>query len=132
MNTITTNVTEIAFQDLMEEDQAPKEPNEMLELLVFYRDNGVPLTEEQVKAMFLLNEHGLGDIAIFANSARPQLTKPKKFMELINKITLADRIKGNAKLSNLLKANVASTSGQVAPVNPKDYEAKAMKKSEIR
>jgi len=125
------DVTKLAFKDLMEDAQPEVEGNEMLELLEFYRLNGVPLTQDQVKAIFLLKEEGFEDIAIYANAMRPQMTKPKKFMELINKITLADRIRGNAKLSNLLKANVASTS-QVAPVNPKDYEAKAMKKSELR
>lgn len=130
--TTEMNVTELAFNELMEEDNGQREPNEMLELLQFYRQNGVPLTQEQVKSMFILKENGLSDIAVFVNAVRPEMTKPKKFMELINKITLADRIKGNAKLSNLLKANVASTSAQTAQVNPKDLEAKAMRKSELR
>lgn len=123
------NVTELAFKDLMEEDKESNE-NELLELLEFYRHNGVPLTEKQVKATLLLHEFGLDDISQFANSVRPQMTKPKMFMKLIEKITLADRIKGNAKLSNLLKANVASTSQQVP--NASDYQAKAMRKSELR
>lgn len=130
--TTEMNVTELAFHELMEEDSVQREPNEMLELLQFYRQHGVPLTQEQVKAMFIMQENGLSDIAVFVNAVRPEMTKPKKFMDLINKITLADRIKGNAKLSNLLKANVASTSAQTAQVNPKDYEAKAMRKSELR
>lgn len=130
--TTEMNVTELAFHELMEEDSGQREPNEMLELLQFYRQHGVPLTQEQVKAMFIMQENGLSDIAVFVNAVRPEMTKPKKFMDLINKITLADRIKGNAKLSNLLKANVASTSAQTAQVNPKDYEAKAMRKSELR
>lgn len=125
------DVTKLAFSDLMEES-TETESNEMLDLLEFYRLHGVPLTDQQVRASFLLNEMGLGDIAIYANAVRPAMTKPKKFMELINKITLADRIKGNAKLSNLLKANVASTSGQMPAVNPKDYEAKALRKNELR
>lgn len=126
------NVTELAFNELMEEDTGNREPNEMLELLEFYRANGVPLTQDQVKSMFLMKENGLEDIAVFVASVRPHMTKPSKFMDLINKITLADRIKGNAKLSNLLKANVASTSAQTAQVNPRDLEAKAMRKSELR
>lgn len=124
------NVTELVFKELLEDD-IQSEPNELLQLLMYYQQNGVPLTEEQVKAMFLLKENGLGDIATFANTVRPSMTKPKFFMKLIEKITLADRIKGNAKLSNLLKANMAA--GQaVPPVNPKDYEAKAMRKGELR
>jgi hypothetical protein len=123
------NVTELAFKDLMEED-TEKNENELLELLEFYRYNGVPLTEQQVKATMILNEYGLKDIALFANEVRPLMTKPKMFMKLIEKITLADRIKGNAKLSNLLKANVASTSQQMP--NASEYQAKALRKSELR
>ncbi|MOA69346.1 hypothetical protein D3C78_1974790 [compost metagenome] len=33
------------------------------------------------------------------------MTPTSKLFKLIDKLTLADRIKGNAKLSNLLKAN---------------------------
>lgn len=125
------DVTKLVFKDLMEDSQPVPDGNEMVELLDYYRLNGVPVTQDQAKAMFLLKEEGFDDIANYAFVMRPHMTKPKKFMELISKITMADRIRGNAKLSNLLKANVASTS-QVAPVNPKDYEAKAMKKSELR
>lgn len=126
------NVTEIAFKDLLEEETPSSEANEMLELLHFYRQHGVPLTHDQVKSMLILKENGLEDIAIFVNAVRPEMTKPKGFLDVIGKITLADRIRGTAKLSNLLKANVASASGQVAAVNPKDYEAKAMRKSELK
>jgi hypothetical protein len=121
------NVQELMIKDLMEED-TDKNENELLELLEFTKENGVPLTDHQVRAMFLLNEFEMSDIAIFANSIRPQLTPTKKFFTLINKLTLADRIKGNAKLDKLLKANMSANQSMPSAA---EYQAKSMKKSEI-
>lgn len=93
------------------EDEEEVNNNEMLELLHFMQQNGVPLKNEQVKAMFLMQEMGVGDIAKFMVDMKPKVTPFQRFFELINKITLADRIKGNAKLSGLVKAQVASANG---------------------
>lgn len=102
--------------------------NDMLEILDFYRNNGVPLTTEQVEALFLLREMGLNDIAVFASAIRPMLTPVKMYHEAINKITMADRIKGTAKLDKILKAQVASPS---VP-NASDYTPKAMKEKDLK
>ncbi|MGN4788619.1 hypothetical protein [Bacillus sp. BR3(2024)] len=93
------------------EDEEEVNNNEMLELLHFMQQNGVPLKSEQVQAMFLMREMGVGDIAKFMVGMKPKVTPFQRFFELINKITLADRIKGNAKLSGLIKAQVASANG---------------------
>ncbi|HFK1690999.1 hypothetical protein [Bacillus sp. B4-WWTP-NA-D-NA-NA] len=93
------------------EDEEEVNNNEMLELLHFMQQNGVPLKSEQVQAMFLMREMGVGDIAKFMVDMKPKVTPFQRFFELINKITLADRIKGNAKLSGLIKAQVASANG---------------------
>ncbi|WP_412472338.1 hypothetical protein [Bacillus thuringiensis] len=106
-----TPVQEVMVSDFYEEDKEEVENNEMLELLHFMQENGVPLRNEQVKAMFLMQEMGVGDIAKFAVDMKPKVTPFQRFFELINKITLADRIKGNAKLSGLVKAQVASANG---------------------
>jgi hypothetical protein len=124
-----SDVTQLAFKDLMEEDKEDHQ-NELLELLEFTKQNGVPLTDDQVKAAFILNEFGLSDIAQFAFSIRPELTPTKKFFKLIDKITLADRIKGNAKLANLLKANVPNPNQQLP--SAAEYQPKALRKSELR
>ncbi|MED3102300.1 hypothetical protein EEL55_029855 [Bacillus thuringiensis] len=106
-----TPVQEVMVSDFYEEDKEEVENNEMLELLHFMQENGVPLKNEQVKAMFLMQEMGVGDIAKFMVEMKPKVTPFQRFFELINKITLADRIKGNAKLSGLVKAQVASANG---------------------
>ena len=106
-----TPVQEIMISDFYEEDTEEVQNNEMLELLGFMQQNGVPLKSEQVQAMFLMQEMGVGDIAKFMVDMKPKVTPFQRFFELINKITLADRIKGNAKLSGLIKAQVASANG---------------------
>lgn len=90
------------FYDNYDEDESQ---NETLELLEFFKVNGTPLTNDQVRAMFLLNEFGLNDISTFVLQAKREVTPTKKFFTLIDKLTLASRIKGNAKLSSILKAN---------------------------
>ena len=89
--------------------------NETLQLMEFIRDSGVPLSSQQVAAMFLLNQNGVEDLANYVLNIRTYMTPFERFMTLINKLTLADRIKGNAKLSNILKAN-ANPANAAAPI----------------
>ncbi|MES5930259.1 hypothetical protein QCI77_30685 [Bacillus cereus group sp. MG9] len=110
-------VQEVMISDFYEEETEEVENNEMLELLGFMQQNGVPLKSEQVQAMFLMQEMGVGDIAKFMVDMKPKVTPFQRFFELINKITLADRIKGNAKLSGLIKAQVASANGVMPEMN---------------
>jgi len=112
-----TPVQEVMMSDFYEEENEEVENNEMLELLHFMQQNGVPLKNEQVQAMFLMQEMGVGDIAKFMVDMKPKVTPFQRFFELINKITLADRIKGNAKLSGLIKAQVASANGVMPEMN---------------
>ncbi|MDA2783159.1 hypothetical protein PDR89_27540 [Bacillus cereus group sp. Bc002] len=112
-----TPVQEVMMSDFYEEENEDVENNEMLELLYFMQQNGVPLKNEQVEAMFLMQEMGVGDIAKFMVDMKPKVTPFQRFFELINKITLADRIKGNAKLSGLIKAQVASANGVMPEMN---------------
>ena len=130
MSDLTKN--SVTVQDLISQDMFEKgenNNNEMLEILEFTKSNGTPLTQDQVKAWFLLNESGLQDIALFANAVRPQLTPMKKIFEMVNKITMADRIKGTAKLDKILKAQVASPT-QAMP-NANDLQAKALKEKDL-
>lgn len=122
-------VQDIMISELLEDEQENKQQNELLELLHFTKQNGVPLKDEQVRAMFYLNEMGLGDLAQFANAVRPELTPTKKFFKLIDKITLADRIKGNVKLSNLLKAQAATPSQNMPSVND---QPKALREKDLK
>jgi hypothetical protein len=120
-------VQDLISKDIIESDE-DKSSNDMLEILQFVKDNGVPLTNDQVQAWFLLNEMGLADIALFANAVRPLVTPNKLYFDMVNKITLADRIKGSAKLDKLLKASVASPSNQVSSA---DLQPKALREKEL-
>jgi hypothetical protein len=119
-------VQDLMIKDLLEVHEDEKQ-NETVEILEFFRQNGTPLTSDQVSAFLLLNEFGLGDIANYANNIRPMMTTERHYFRAIDKLTLADRIKGNAKLSSILKANANPANALTAS----DVQAKAMKRSEI-
>lgn len=111
-------VQEVMIEEFYEKDDEESSPeNEMLEMCYFIQKNGVPLKNQQVEGTFLLTEMGLGDIPKFMMEMKPKVTPFQRFFELINKITLADRIKGNAKLSGLVKAQVASANGVMPEMN---------------
>jgi hypothetical protein len=89
----------------------------MIQALDFVRQNGVPLTTMQVAGTYQLIDAGITDVFTFINSARKLMTPTNKFYKLIDKLTLADRIKGNAKLSNLLKANANPANSVGVPMS---------------
>lgn len=120
-------VQDFMISDLLEVDDNTKS-NETVELMGFMRDNSVSMTEDQVKAFFLLKENGLTDIANYAYNARRTVTPFKRFMDILKALTLADRIRGNAKLSHLLKA---SANPSADALKPKDVQAQGMNRKEI-
>ena len=56
------------LQEELLEDDVQHSANEMLEIMEFMKRTAVPLTEEQVKASFLLHENDLSDIAFYLYS----------------------------------------------------------------
>lgn len=128
INTRVPSVADLITEDLFESD-VQAGGNEMLDLIQHVQMNGVALTEDQVKAGLLLHEMGLKDIANYSMAVRPFLTPMKTIFDLINKITLADRIKGTAKLNNILKAQVANPNNTVPNAN--ELKAKPMTDKEF-
>lgn len=110
------------------EEETNRSSNEMLEIMEFMKHNGVPLTDNQAKGILILQEHGLEDIAEFALAVRPEMTPTKKYFTLIDKFTMADKIKGTAKLGNILKAQVTNPNNSV----PQLGEAKGMRERDLR
>lgn len=100
-------------QELMEKEllQDDTDNNDMVELLDFIRFNGVPITADQARGMFILKQNGMEDLSNYILNIRTTMTPTKKFFDFVNKLTLADRIKGNAKLSGILKANANPANG---------------------
>lgn len=119
-------VQDILISDLLQTEEVGS--NETLDMMGFLRESGTPLTKEQVESFFLLKECGLDDIANYAYNARRTVTPVSLFFKLLDKLTLADRIKGNAKLSHLLKANANPANGAL---KPEDMQAKGMSSREI-
>lgn len=113
---IMQTVQDIMTSELLESSS----DNEMIEVLDFIRMHGVPLTTYQAQAMYQLAEAGLVDLAQHIGSIRSQMTPVKRYYDMTNKLTLADRIKGNAKLGNLLKANANPANAAGVPMGIKD------------
>lgn len=112
-----STVQDILQKDLLESS----DDNEMIQLLEFHRVHGVPLTQNQVRASFILKEFGLEDIAEYVSDQRHKMTPRSIFAKVLRAVTLYDRIKGNAKLGQLLKANANPASGQQGvPMGIKD------------
>jgi hypothetical protein len=109
------SVQELMEKELLQEDMAN---NEMLQVLDFIRMNGITLSNDQARAIFILKENGMEDLSNYIINIKQHMTPTRKFMDLISKLTLADRIKGNAKLSGILKANAnPANSLSMAPYN---------------
>lgn len=103
--------------------------NETLDLLQFMKASSTPLSQDQIKAMLLLTENGLGDLVSLVPVFREEVTPTEIYFKTIDKLTLADRIKGNAKLSHLMKSD-----GLANPANSlkaSDVQAQGMSRKEI-
>jgi hypothetical protein len=121
-----TKVQDLIIKDYFENDD-DNQTNEMVQILEFTRDHGTPLTKDQLLSFVLLKENGLSDISDFAFSMKKHITPVRLFFEMVSKITMADRIKGSAKLSHLMKA----TANPAGNLKPEDIQAKGMSKKEI-
>lgn len=120
-------VQDLFIADLLQIDD-DNGVNETVELMEFMRKNATPLTKEQIQSFLLLREMGLEDIANYTNAVRAMTVKPTVYYEMMNKLTMADKIKGNAKLSHLLKANANPVN---TALKPEDVKAKPLRKDEI-
>lgn len=121
-------VQDLLIGDLLHVPELDEGKNETVEILEFMRDYSVSLTESQLAAFLMLEENGLTDIANMAYNARKLVTPKRTYFDLVSKLTLADRIKGNAKLSHLLKANANPAA---SALSPKDLQAQGMSRKEI-
>lgn len=118
-------VQDLLIKDFLENEE--DNSNEMVQILDFTKNNGVPLTKQQVLGFLQLRENGLHDIADYAFSMKKQVTPVRFFFDMVSKITLADRIKGSAKLSHLMKA----TANPAGTLRPEEVQPKGMSKKEI-
>lgn len=120
-------VQDLISQDLF--DNANNISSEMVQNLLFLRDNGTHLTNKQIRALILLQSEGMIDIA---NSILmyKQMTVPRKaYFKMIDKITLGERIKGTAKLKDLLKHQSTNNDDYI---KREELQPQALKESELK
>lgn len=111
----------------LEDDEASS--NATLDLFRFMKNESTPLNENQLKALYMLESNGLSDLAHFAIQSRSLVTHNSIYFKTLEKLTLADRIKGNAKLSHLVKSTATGDPAQ--GLNPKELQAQGMSRREI-
>lgn len=117
-----------AFQsEFLEDDQ--QKSNETLDLLKFMQYNSTPLTKNQFQAMLMLQANGLDDLAEMALKMKYLSTPQSTYYSTIEKLTMADRIKGNAKLSHLMKSEGMANPAGTLKAN--DVQAQGMSRREI-
>ena len=104
--------------------------NETLDLLNFMKNESVHLTQQQLTGMMFLNEMGLTDISETVMKAKAFVTPVEILHKTIDKLTMADRIKGNAKLSHLMKTD-GSVANPAKQLKASDVQAQGMSTREI-
>jgi len=107
------DLQDFLFRDLYEDDT--NTGYELESLLNFIRLNTVPLSSDQVKAIFLLNEFGLSDVAGYVNAVRGHMVGRRDYLSFVDSLTLGSRIKGTAKLDQVLKSTDASRMQIIKP-----------------
>lgn len=100
---------ERTLQDVMSGDLfASGSASEMSQVLKFFYEHGTPLTPRQVAGMAYLNyldtrggkkEYEAIGKALTKHSK--DLTSPNLYLEVVDKMTLGDKIKGNVRLSKM-------------------------------
>ena len=99
---------EKTLQDVMSGDLFASSRGEMVETLKFMEGHAVPLTQYQVAAMayceYLDKKNKSNIMGIFTRNLKKHtkdMAKPKVFIDVIEALTLADRIKGNVRMNNI-------------------------------
>ena len=119
---------EIFNSDFLEKEEQTS--NETLDLLEFMKKKSVPFTDKQIKAMLLLKENGLDDLINLAITFKSEVTPTEVYYKTIDKLTLADRIKGNAKLSHLVKSE--GMANPAAGLKAKDMRVEGMNRRDLQ
>lgn len=88
---------------------------ELESLLNFVRLNTVSFSVEQIKAIFLLNEFGFSDICSYVNAMRGHMVTRKDYLAFVDSLTLGNRVKGTAKLEQVLKSTDSSKDIKISP-----------------
>ncbi|WP_199187135.1 hypothetical protein, partial [Trinickia caryophylli] len=74
-------VQEFMIKELLE----VSDDNEMMQVLDFVKQNGVPLSSSQVAGAFLLSEAGIMDVFPFINASRKLMTPMERVYRMVDK-----------------------------------------------
>lgn len=103
-------MTENTLQDIMSGDLFASSKGETVETLKFMEKHAVPLTQYQIAAMayceYLDKKNNSNIMKIFSNAIKQytkDMAKPKIFIDVIESLTLANRIKGNVRMNNIFR-----------------------------
>jgi hypothetical protein len=98
------------LQDVMSSDLFAGSKGEMVETLYFMERHAVPLSDRQVAGMAMLQyldsrrgQKTYKPIVDVLTKHAKDMAKPGVFIDVIEALTLADRIKGNVRLNNIFK-----------------------------
>lgn len=99
-----------SLQDVMSGDLFAGSKPEMVEVLNFMEKHSVPLTDRQVAGIAFLkyldqrrNQKLFTPIGNTVLYHAKDIASPRVFIDVIESMTLADRIKGNVRMNNLFK-----------------------------
>lgn len=101
---------EKTLQDVMSSDLFAGSKGEMVETLYFMERHAVPLSDRQVAGIAMLQyldsrrkEKTYKPIADVLIRHAKDMARPAVFIDVIEALTLADRIKGNVRMNNIFK-----------------------------
>ncbi len=99
---------ERSLQDVMSGDLFASSSGEMAHVLKFMENHARPLTSRQVAGIAYLNyldsRTGANEYAAFGKTLlkhAKDISDPKVYLEVIDKMTLGDRIKGNVRMARV-------------------------------
>lgn len=99
---------EKSLQDIMSGDLFANSAGEMTQVLNFFHSHGTPLTNKQVAGIAFLNyldsrsnEKAFKSITQALTMHSKDLTDPKLYLDVVDKMTLGDRIKGNVRMAKV-------------------------------
>lgn len=97
-----------SLQDVMSGDLFANSAGEMSQVLNFFHQHGTPLTSRQVAGIAYLNyldsrgaKKEYASIGQALTKHSKDLTSPNLYLDVVDKMTLGDKIKGNVRLSKV-------------------------------
>lgn len=113
---INQDVYSVLFKEY--ENNEIQSEGELMQMMNFLKYNGNPFTAEKIEGIYLLNsfneDNEFTDLINYLYNVNSETVPVEIYYNMVNKLTLADRLKGNVKLSNVLKQPISNTNTNVS------------------